>query len=78
MSTRLESIVRCAIPGGSATGAQMRLVPEGALAAAVRLGDVRQHFPKYAAEMLGHPTAGWGLRNYVILSECPELLADQE
>ena len=53
----------------------MRIVSDTDLAsAAARLAEVRPRLAGYRADMLGHPTAGRSLRNYLLLTECPELL----
>jgi hypothetical protein len=55
----------------------MRFVSEGALAGvATGFPQIRQRFVGYRDDMLDHPVAGWCLRNYLILSECPELLGE--
>ncbi len=53
----------------------MRLVSEHELAAAVPAFDrVRHELRGYRLELLDDPLAGWCLRNYLILTERPELL----
>ena len=53
----------------------MRLASEDVLAAiSGRFEEDRTRFAGYRADILAHPTAGRSLRNYVILSECPEWL----
>ncbi len=53
----------------------MRLASEKALAeAAAGLAPSGRALDGYRADMLAHPAAGWCLRNYLVLTECPELL----
>src|SRR5436305_457489 len=55
----------------------MRLASEDALArAAAGFHQVRHRLGGYRVDMLDHPVAGWCLRNYGILTECPELLGE--
>src|SRR5262249_44386427 len=57
----------------------MRLVSEEALsAAAARYPQMRCRLSEYRDDMLDNPVAGWCLRNYLILSECPELLGEPD
>jgi hypothetical protein len=55
----------------------MRLALADDLApAAARFGEVRLRLrDRYTVELTDHPTAGPSLRNYLLLTECPELLA---
>jgi hypothetical protein len=54
----------------------MRLVSDDDLAAAVaRLTEGQLPLSGYRAEMLGHPTAGRSLRNYIVLTECLDVPA---
>jgi hypothetical protein len=57
-------------------GIDMRLASEDALADAAQLAAGRIQTKGYRQDMLLHPVAGWCLRNYLILTECPELLGD--
>jgi hypothetical protein len=43
-------------------------------AVAGRFEEARSRCAGYRAEMLDHPTAGRALRNYLVLTECPEWL----
>jgi hypothetical protein len=44
--------------------------------AAARFGEVRARLEdRYHVEMTDHPTAGPSLRHYLLLTECPELVA---
>jgi hypothetical protein len=55
----------------------MRLAPEDAFAgAAAEFAGLRDRLQGYRADMIDHPVAGWCLRNYIILTEFPELLGD--
>ena len=54
----------------------MRLASDDDLAAAVARFVIGQPpLTGYRSEMLGHPTAGRSLRNYVVLTECPDVPA---
>jgi hypothetical protein len=45
-------------------------------AAAARFGEVRARLEyRYRVELTDHPTAGPSLRHYLLLTECPELVA---
>ncbi len=56
-----------------------QFVSEEILAAAViRFADVRDRLDAYRRDMVDHPIAGWCLRNYLILTECPELLGEHQ
>lgn len=53
----------------------MRFASDDDLASAVaRLAEGEPPLTGYCARMLGHPTAGRSLRNYVVLTDCPELI----
>jgi len=43
------------------------------VAEAVRIPDLELRLAGYCSHMLAHPVAGRALRNYCILTECPEL-----
>lgn len=70
--------------GRSATeGLGVRLASEDALAAAApAFEQVRSELRGYRADLLDDPVAGWCLRNYVLLTERPDLvggpLSEQE
>ncbi len=53
----------------------MRLATDDEIAAAVvRLPNVESRLSGYCSEMLVHPIAGRSLRNYCLLTECPEVV----
>lgn len=53
----------------------MRLATDDDIAGlAVRLDDVESRLSGYRSEMLAHPIAGRFLRNYCLLTECPEMV----
>lgn len=52
---------------------RIALAPEIAAAAAL-INDLESKLRGYQREMLAHPIAGPSLRNYVILTEYPEIL----
>jgi hypothetical protein len=55
---------------------RMRLASDDDLAAAVaHLAAGESALSGYRAEMLGHPTAGRSLRNYIALTEYPDMVA---
>jgi uncharacterized protein (TIGR02996 family) len=55
----------------------MRLVPEEVLAFLAPEFAARQgELTGYSLDLLEHPAAGWCLRNYLLLTEFPDLLAD--
>ena len=55
----------------------MRLASAEILASVVeRFAKLRPDLTAYRAEMLDHPIAGWCLRNYVVLTERPDFLAE--
>src|SRR3954469_24453991 len=55
----------------------MRLIPEEALASLAEEFEARKaRLTGYSTELLKHPVAGLCLRNYLVLTEFPELLAD--
>ena len=43
-------------------------------AAAAQIADMETRLSGYCSEMIAHPTAGRSLRNYVLLTECPEMV----
>src|SRR5258708_1561071 len=55
----------------------VRLASEETLAvAATRFAELRPRFNGYRADMLDHPSAGRCLQNYLMLTECPEVLGE--
>ena len=56
---------------------QLRLASDTDLASVVpRFEKVEPQLTAYRADMLDHPIAGKCLRNFVILTECPELFGE--
>src|SRR5438445_394803 len=55
----------------------MRLVPEEALASVAEEFEAHKaRLTGYSLDLLKHPAAGWCLRNYLALTELPELLTE--
>jgi hypothetical protein len=54
----------------------MRLALEDAFATVTADAEVQRRLAAYGADMIGHPLAGWCLRNYAILTECPDALGE--
>ena len=55
----------------------MRFISEDVLATAANmLAAQLDRLDGYRKDMLDHPVAGWCLRNFVILTEFPELLSE--
>lgn len=53
----------------------MRLASDDDIASAVvHLADIDSRLSGYCSEMLAHPILGRSLRNYCLLTECPEMV----
>jgi hypothetical protein len=58
-------------------GEPLRLATDDEIAAAlIRLANVESRLSGYCSEMLAHPIAGRSLRNYCLLTECPEMVGN--
>jgi hypothetical protein len=59
----------------AAEGDLVRIAANDEIVTAVaRLADVESRLSGYCSEMLAHPIAGRSLRNYCLLTECPEMV----